>query len=222
LNTNEIQIQGPPTSTGPLPFASQGSHPLQQTQAAQQESQQAQSSPLIYFHHWVPPNTSSGQNPPTPSSKSQQGSPFAQNAPSHLRADYQNSPKKRKATGGHHPPPAPTNQSEASSQFPRTSSRDGESPASHQRGRRRDSRRGSGESSSRGYDAQPAGRASSRQVRPEHGGEGGEGAASNRQVAGSSSSTSGDESQMRMRGSESETRQSHYPAGPEMRERAAR
>jgi hypothetical protein len=48
-----MQIQAPPTGQAATPFASQGSHPLQQSQTAQQESQQAQSSP-IYFHHWFP------------------------------------------------------------------------------------------------------------------------------------------------------------------------
>ncbi|RMZ80118.1 hypothetical protein DV737_g3161, partial [Chaetothyriales sp. CBS 132003] len=76
----------------------------------------------LFFHHWTPPNPSGGgsgssggnnnntniNQPSTPSSKSQQSSPFAQMAASHLRADYQNSPKKRKATGSHHAPPPPT------------------------------------------------------------------------------------------------------------------
>ncbi|RMD44429.1 hypothetical protein DV735_g713, partial [Chaetothyriales sp. CBS 134920] len=71
----------------------------------------------LFFHHWTPPNPSGGgsggnhsnvNQPSTPTSKSQQSSPFAQAAPSHLRADYQNSPKKRKSTGNHPPPPPPT------------------------------------------------------------------------------------------------------------------
>ena len=220
LNTNEIQIQGPPISNAPPPFASQGSHPLQQSQIAQQEPQQTQSSPSIYFHHWVPPNTSSGQNAATPSTKSQHGSPFSQNAPSHLRADYQNSPKKRKATGGHHPAPAPTSQPESSPHFSRTSSRDRDSPPGHQPGRRHHSRRGSGGSSIRSYDGQSMAGSGSRRYRQERNGEGeGEGGRSSRQAAASSSSTSGDEPQMRMRGPRSETRQTRYPAGPEMRGR---
>jgi hypothetical protein len=220
LNTTEIQIQGPPTGTAAPPFASQSSHPLQQSQSAQQESQQAQSSPSIYFHHWVPPNTSSSQNPPTPSTKSQHGSPFSQNAPSHLRSDYQSSPKKRKATGGHHAPPAPASQPESSPQYSRTSSRDRESPPGRQRERRNQSRPGSEGSSARGYEGQSMGRPSSRQHQTDQGGE--VGARSNRQAAGSSASTSGDEPQMRVRGPGSETRQSRYPAGPEMRERGAK
>ena len=219
LNTNEIQIQGPPTSQATPLFTSQGAHSLQQTQTVQQESQQAQSSPNIYFHHWVPPNTSASQNPPTPSTKSQHGSPFSQNAPSHLRSDYQNSPKKRKATGSHHAPPAPTSQPESSpQQYSQASSRDRESPPGHRREREPPSRRVSDESSTRGYGGQPIARPSSRQTRHEQGGEGERGR-SNRQAGGSSASTSGDETQIHMRGVTSETRQSRYPAGPEMRER---
>ena len=81
-------------------------HPLsqQQTASAEQGSGNA-----LFFHHWTPPNPGSGGNqPPTPSGKSQQGSPFGQATQSHLRVDYQNSPKKRKAVGGHPAPPIPT------------------------------------------------------------------------------------------------------------------
>lgn len=218
LNTNEMQIQPPPTSQAAPPFASQGTHPLQQTQTAQPESQQAQSSTALYFHHWVPPNTSAGPNPPTPSTKSQHGSPFSQNAPSHLRSDYQNSPKKRKATGSHHPPPAPTSQPESSPhQYSQASSRDRESPPVHHRDGRHHLRRGSDGSSTKGYEGQPMARPSSRQRRQEQSGEAEHGR-SHRHADGSSTSTSGDETQMRIRGGVSETRQPRYPAGPEMRD----
>lgn len=108
LNTGDIQSQ-------PLPPASSSSrysvHPLQQTQTAQSDSA---SGTGLFFHHWVPPSNTSTPNaaPPTPLSKSQQGSPFERPPNSHLRSEYQNSPKKRKVAGGngvHHnhvPPPS--------------------------------------------------------------------------------------------------------------------
>lgn len=219
INTNEIQIQGPPTNQAAPPFSSHGSHALQQTQSVQQESQQTQSSPNIYFHHWVPPNSSGSQNPLTPSTKSQHGSPFSQNASSHLRSDYQNSPKKRKATGGHHAPPAPTSQPESTPpQYPQPPARDRESPPGPGRESERASRRVSEGSSTRGYEGQPIAGRSSRQTRHEAGGEGERGR-STRQAGGSSASTSGDETQIHSRGVTSETRQPRYPAGAEMRER---
>ena len=95
LNTGEMQIQPPPQ--GGLQLPSQ--HPLQQTQSAQQQDQQA-TSPSIYFHHWVPPN--SQKDPQTPSTKSQHDSPYTQNAASHLRTEYASSPKKRKTNPIHH------------------------------------------------------------------------------------------------------------------------
>ena len=95
LNTGEMQIQPPPQ--GGLQLPSQ--HPLQQTQSAQQQDQQA-TSPSIYFHHWVPPN--SHKDPQTPSTKSQHDSPYTQNAASHLRMEYASSPKKRKTNPIHH------------------------------------------------------------------------------------------------------------------------
>lgn len=92
LNTVDMQIQAPPS--GPLP----AQHTLQQAQNVQQPDQQ--SSPSIHFHHWVPPNSqNTTKDPPTPSTKSTHESPFSQSASSHLRSEYQHSPKKRKTTG---------------------------------------------------------------------------------------------------------------------------
>ncbi|PNS20675.1 hypothetical protein CAC42_2920 [Sphaceloma murrayae] len=69
-------------------------------------SDQPTSSPSIYFHHWVPPATqdSKGNQPPTPSGKNEPSSAH----PSHAEGDYRDSPRKRKATGGHHPNPPPS------------------------------------------------------------------------------------------------------------------
>lgn len=107
LTTNEINIQQPPA--GPS-----GVQQLQQTQLAQQE----QSSPSIYFHHWVPPSASSqqvkteaGAPPATPSGKSKTSPTYAarQRAASHVSdLEFASSPKKRKAFGPHQPPPPPT------------------------------------------------------------------------------------------------------------------
>ena len=92
LNTVDMQIQAPPP--GPLPVQ----HTLQQAQNVQQQDQQ--SSPSIHFHHWIPPNSqSTTKDPPTPSTKSTHESPYSQSANSHLRSEYQHSPKKRKTTG---------------------------------------------------------------------------------------------------------------------------
>ena len=91
LNTVDMQIQPPPP--GPLPIQ----HNLPQGQTPQQ--QDPQSSPSIHFHHWIPPTSQNpSKDPPTPSSKSTHESPYSQNAASHLRSEYQNSPKKRKTT----------------------------------------------------------------------------------------------------------------------------
>ena len=89
LNTGEMQIQSPSQSGLQLP----SQHPLQQTQSAQQQYQQA-SSPSIYFHHSILPT--SQKDPQIPSTKSQHDSLYTQNAASHLRTEYASSPKKRK------------------------------------------------------------------------------------------------------------------------------
>lgn len=91
LNTAELQPQPMPTSA-PSSRQSTGPHPLQQSQTAQSESSPG---PGLFFHHWTPPTNTGGQ-PPTPSAKSQQGSPYSQQPTSHLRSDYQTTPKKRK------------------------------------------------------------------------------------------------------------------------------
>ncbi|KAL9602698.1 MAG: hypothetical protein Q9219_001688 [cf. Caloplaca sp. 3 TL-2023] len=106
LNTVETPGQQLPQAHTSSQLPAQ--HPLQHAQNMQQQEQQA-SSP-IYFHHWVPPNTTGGSNkdPGTPTGKSQHGSPFSQNQSSYLRSDYTNSPKKRKATGAHQAAPAPS------------------------------------------------------------------------------------------------------------------
>ena len=90
-------------------------HPLQPAQLQQQQAQQPQPSssgtaPGLFFHHWTPPTNSNGVQPPTPSgTKSAQSSPYgvAQSTThSHLRSEYQSSPKKRKtgpvSAGGRH------------------------------------------------------------------------------------------------------------------------
>lgn len=95
LTTNEIYIQQPPQ-------AGAGVHPLQQTQTVQQES-----SPSIYFHHWVPPNESKANSGSGKQSKDDAPSSAH---PGSQRSDneYKESPRKRKAQGGHqcNPPPS--------------------------------------------------------------------------------------------------------------------
>lgn len=111
LNTGDMQIQPPPQGGLQLPV----SHPLQQTQTAQQQEQQS-TSPALYFHHWVPPQSS--KDPQTPSGKSMHESPYSQNAPSHLRSEYQNSPKKRKTNASHQGGPGASGKTpETSPQF---------------------------------------------------------------------------------------------------------
>jgi len=81
--------------------------------ALQNSEQQAASSPSIYFHHWQPPATqeTKGNQPPTPSGKNEPLSAHPSNAGDH---DYRDSPRKRKATGGHQPIPAPTQHQQVS------------------------------------------------------------------------------------------------------------
>jgi len=71
LNTGELLTQPPPPGPNMQILPGQPTHPLQQSQSAQQ--QETQSSPSIYFHHWQPPTsqagTSSGNQPTTPSGK---------------------------------------------------------------------------------------------------------------------------------------------------------
>lgn len=108
LTSGEMQIQPP------APGAQYQTHPLQQTQtlpaetAVPQHHTPQQNSSPIYFHHYIPPNQQSGgsNQPSTPSTKNE--SPSFQHTASHLRSEYQNSPKKRKAQGAHQAAPAPT------------------------------------------------------------------------------------------------------------------
>nr|POE93612.1 hypothetical protein CFP56_19624 [Quercus suber] len=97
LTTNEIFVH-PPAQQGPG-----SAHPLQQSQHA--PSDPPSSSPSIYFHHWVPPTDSKTTQPPTPASR---GEPHSAHLGSHLsESDSKDSPRKRKAQGGHQPNPPP-------------------------------------------------------------------------------------------------------------------
>ncbi|KAK5692787.1 hypothetical protein LTR17_025280 [Elasticomyces elasticus] len=97
LTTNEMFVQPPP------PGNPGSAHPLQQTQTLSQD--QIASSPSIYFHHWVPPSESKGQ-PQTPAGRD---APVSAHPSSHVsEADHKESPRKRKATGGHQPNPPPS------------------------------------------------------------------------------------------------------------------
>jgi hypothetical protein len=149
LTTNDMNIQPPPT-------ASSNPQPLQ-SQSAQQE----QSSPSIYFHHWVPPSSAtqekslSGNPPATPSGK-YKASPTHQSrqrATSHASdVEYTSSPKKRKATGPHPPPPPPTSapQSHTSPSFSHISTSSASTPG------RRGHARGRSDASARGREASSA------------------------------------------------------------------
>ncbi|KAF2426220.1 hypothetical protein EJ08DRAFT_663404 [Tothia fuscella] len=76
LTTNEVQ----PPSGAPTAGSASHAHQPGPTHGGQEQSQ---SSPSIYFHHWVPPSSQgSGNPPPTPS-------------------EYASSPRKRKAPGAH-------------------------------------------------------------------------------------------------------------------------
>ncbi|KAF2457622.1 hypothetical protein BDY21DRAFT_266948, partial [Lineolata rhizophorae] len=147
LTTNEMQIQQPPS----IPSAI---HPLHQTQTAQEQ----QSSPSIYFHHWVPPTSqekgSSGNQPATPSGKQ---TTSRRGTLSHVSdAEYSSSPKKRKAQGSHQAAPAPSSTPQYTSpSFSQMSSSSTSTPA------RRGHARTRSDASTRGQEA-PA-RPSSRQ-----------------------------------------------------------
>ncbi|KAI9825756.1 MAG: hypothetical protein M1819_000474 [Sarea resinae] len=71
LNTGEMQIQQPPQTPQGIQISASGQpvHVLQQTQAAQQQEAQ-QTSPSIYFHHWVPPSSQAGSGSNQPSTPS--------------------------------------------------------------------------------------------------------------------------------------------------------
>lgn len=194
LNTAEMQIQPPPTA--PTTLQLPGQHHLQQTQSAP-PAEQPSSSPTIYFHHWVPPTSQSGsRDPPTPSGKSQHESPYSQNQASHLRSEYQSSPKKRKATGSHQPAPPPTsNPPDTSPSFSHVSSGSTSS-------RRRGHSRQRSDASSRAMQEQAA-------IRHRH---------SERTDSGRQSLSEAESGSQRHNSAQPETRQTQsYPAGSEMR-----
>ncbi|KIX03413.1 uncharacterized protein Z518_06965 [Rhinocladiella mackenziei CBS 650.93] len=183
----------------------QSLHPLQQTQTASSE----QSSGVgLFFHHWTPPNTSSsgGVQPPTPSGKSNHGSPFSQHTGSHLRSEYHNSPKKRKTTGGHAVPVPPTSQPpDPSRPMSSRSSREREMSPGHRNRPLRHSRQNS-DASSREQDTggRNIARSRSRQQHRDElsGGESGP----RRQLTDSSVSGSSEDNPVRYEGLKSETR----------------
>ena len=99
LTTNEMHVYQPPSATPG------SAHPLQQIQTIHPD--QPTSSPSIYFHHGVPPNESK-QHPQTPASRVESGS-LSAHPGSHLSEhDFKESPRKRKAQGGHQQQPPPS------------------------------------------------------------------------------------------------------------------
>lgn len=150
LNTAELQPQPLPSSA---PSSRHTMHPLQQAQTAQSEPS---SGPGLFFHHWTPPNNN-GVPPPTPSGKSQHGSPFSQQPTSHLRSEYQNSPKKRKLGAGQSNSTTATQPNDTS---PPSSSNRENSPRRSPGHSREHS-----DASSRETDPRPVARPSSRQQR---------------------------------------------------------
>jgi len=105
LTTNEMYIHQPPANNPG------SAHPLQQSQTL---SDQPASSPSIYFHHWVPPSENKSNNPQTPASKGNASGSGGSNAeptsahPGLDSGEYRDSPRKRKAQGGHQPNPPPS------------------------------------------------------------------------------------------------------------------
>ena len=199
LNTTEFIPSSATTHTPRQPL-----HPSQQAQTA---SSDQSSGPGLFFHHWTPPNPNSvaaANQPPTPSGKSTQGSPFSQAAVSHLRSDYQNSPKKRKTAGGNPISIPPTSQPfDPSQPMSSRSSRERDMSPGHRHRPVGHSRQNS-DASSREQDVggRNIARPSSRQQRNEL--SGGAGPPPNRQLTGSS--TSGSSEDVRYEGSHSETR----------------
>ncbi|CAK3907036.1 Hypothetical predicted protein [Lecanosticta acicola] len=118
LTTNEMYVHQPPQpGTG-------SAHPLQQSQTIQQD--QPSSSPSIYFHHWVPPDQAKSSNQPqTPASKGEPHSAHPSSQPH--EGEYRESPRKRKAQGGHqaNPPPSSAGPQYTSPSFSTTSSASG-------------------------------------------------------------------------------------------------
>ena len=180
-------------------------HPLQQAQSA---SSEPPSGPALFFHHWTPPNPSSSSatnQPPTPSGKSTHESPFSQQAASYLRSEYQSSPKKRKGAGGQAVSVNSTAQpGDPNQPMSSWSSRERETSPSRRLRPTRHSRQNS-DASSRDHDARggQVARPSSRQRRNELGG--GAGLGPTRQLTGSSTSGSSEETPW-YEGPRSETR----------------
>jgi hypothetical protein len=201
LNTTEFIPNSATSQSGRQPL-----HPLQQAQSV---SSEPSSGPGLFFHHWTPPNPSSmsaGNQPPTPSGKSTHGSPFSQHAASHLRSDYQNSPKKRKTVGGNAIPVPPTSQpSDPTQPMSSRSSRERELSPSHRHRPARHSRQNS-DASSREQEVggRNIARPSSRQQRNELSGVAGP--APRRQLTDSSTSGSSEDNPVRYEGSHPETR----------------
>ncbi|EXJ87882.1 hypothetical protein A1O1_04809 [Capronia coronata CBS 617.96] len=208
-------ISGPPPPPSTLPrlnttefvpsSASQSNRqalPQPQTASSEQSS-----GPGLFFHHWTPPNQSTGGNhPPTPSGKSNHGSPFSQSAGSHLRSEYQNSPKKRKTTGGQGVPAPPTSQhSDPSQPASFRSSREREPSPGHRVRPSRHARQDS-DLSSRELDlgGRNVARPSSRQQRMDE--QGGPGPGPRRQYTGSSPGGSNEDHPFRYEAYKSETR----------------
>ncbi|CZT14521.1 uncharacterized protein RCC_00498 [Ramularia collo-cygni] len=103
LTTNEMYVHQPPQ-----PVAA-SVHPLQQSQTVQQQAQQATSSPSIYFHHWVPPNEArNNPQPQTPASKAESQHSAHPSSSNHGESEHRESPRKRKAQGGHQANPPPS------------------------------------------------------------------------------------------------------------------
>ena len=200
----------------PLPAPTSQPGGLHQLQQAQPPSGELQSNtaPGLFFHHWTPTSANTkGPQPPTPSGKDTKASPFSQTQQSHLRADYVNSPKKRKAAGGQPLPAGMAGPSDSSPPFSSRSSRERDpSPRSRNEGRRHSRQRSDASSEGR-----VLARPSSRQQRQDAiSGASPDGP--KRQETNSSVSTSGDEGSTRYQTGQPETYHSPHSAGHESKE----
>lgn len=115
LTTNDAFVQQTTTSNNPG-----SAHPLQQSQTLAHDG--PASSPNIYFHHWVPPADS--KNPQTPATKTRREDEPMSALPHLSDGESKDSPRKRKAQGGHqaNAPPATTAAQYGSPSFSTTSS----------------------------------------------------------------------------------------------------
>nr|OQO20492.1 hypothetical protein B0A51_12121 [Rachicladosporium sp. CCFEE 5018] len=130
LTTNEMYVHQPPANNP------SSAHPLQQSQSI---SDQPTSSPSIYFHHWVPPADSKDAKsmaPHTPATKTS-NEPLSAHPGLDSSTEYRESPRKRKAQGGHHPNPPPSSAGpiHPSPSFSSASSTSGRRGGGHQRTR---------------------------------------------------------------------------------------